>query len=59
MKLLGRIVREAILRHELEREALQRITDEERRRFVVFDVACGFTASQDVIVHARQIVVHQ
>ena len=45
LELLARLVGEAMLRHQLERERLQRIACQQRRRLVVLD--------------GRQIVVHQ
>ena len=48
-----------MLGEELERERLQTIAHEERGRLVEFDVASRLAAAKHVVVHARQIVVHQ
>ena len=42
-----------------ERERLQRVAGEQRRRLAERDVAGGLAAAQDVVVHARQVVVHE
>ena len=49
----------AVLGEQLEREALQRVADQQRRRLVELDVARRLAAAQHVVVHARQVVVHQ
>ena len=54
----GRL-RKLVLGHQLESERLQRVADEQRRRLVVFDVHGRLAAPQDVVVHARHVVVHQ
>jgi hypothetical protein len=59
LKLRLRVVRELILAQQLEREALQRVAHQQRRRFVVFDVAGRLAAPEDIVVHARQIVVRE
>ena len=47
------------VREHLEREHLQRIADENRGRFVEGAVAGRPAAAQIVVVHRRQVVVHQ
>ena len=58
-ELVLRILGEGVLGEELEGEALQRISGEERRRLVELDVARGLAPAQRIVVHARQIVVDQ
>jgi hypothetical protein len=48
-----------VLGKQLERKRLQRIADEQRGRFVIFDVHGRLAAPQDVVVHARQVVVDE
>ena len=43
----------------LERERLQRVAGEDRRRFVELPVSRRAAAPQIVVVHRRQVVVHE
>ena len=47
------------IRKNLKSLGLQGVTDEKRSRLVKLDVARGFTAAQDIVVHAGQVIMHQ
>src|SRR6185312_3353270 len=55
----GRGGQRRVRREQLEGERLQPVADQNRRRLVVGLVAGGSAAAQIVIVHRRQIVVHE
>ena len=48
-----------MLRQHMKRLGLQRIADQECGCFVKLDVAGRFAATQDVVVHAGHVVMHQ
>jgi hypothetical protein len=58
-ELRARVVGKALIGEELERRRLKGIADEERRGLVELDMHGGLAAAQDVVVHARQVVMHQ
>jgi hypothetical protein len=47
------------IRDDLEGHGQQPVTGQNGRGFIIGDVAGGFAAAQVVIVHGRQVVVHQ
>ena len=55
----GRVASAAIGGEHLERERLQRVAGEDRGRLVELPVRRGAAAPQIVVVHRRQIVVHE
>jgi hypothetical protein len=44
---------------QLERQGLQRIAGQHRRRLVPFHMHCRQAAPQRIVIHRRQIVMHQ
>jgi hypothetical protein len=48
-----------VLAEDLERERLQRVAGENRGRLVEFDVRRRTAAAQVIVVHRRQVVVHE
>ncbi len=54
-----RIIGETVLGEQLKRERLQTIAHEEGGCLVEFDVASRLAAPKNVVVHARQVVVHE
>ncbi len=50
---------ERLAGQQFEGQCLQAVADQQRGRFVVFNVAGRPAAAQHVVVHARQVVVHQ
>jgi hypothetical protein len=59
LELPARIIRDLIFRNQLKSKRLECIANEQRSGFVVLDVHRGLAAAQDIVVHARQIVVHE
>ena len=54
-----RIRGQTVFAEQLERKALQRVADQQRRRFIELDMTGRLAATQDVVIHAWQIIVHQ
>ena len=48
-----------VLRQRVERLGLQGIANQQCGRFIEFDVAGGFAATQDIVIHAGQVVMDQ
>ena len=55
----GQIVERVVFSQYLESERVQRVADEDRRCLIVRDVHGGAAATKIVVVHGRQIVVHE
>ena len=53
------VIRQPVFRDQLKSKALQRVADQQRCGLVEFNVTGGFAAPQNVVVHARQVVMHQ
>ena len=54
----GGDARKRLCRH-MKCQGLQGVADQKCGRFVILNMACWLAAAQDVVVHCRQIVMHQ
>jgi len=59
LELRAGAVREDVFGQNLKRQRLQRVAHQQRGGLVEFDVTGGLAATQDIVVHAGQVIVHQ
>ena len=58
-QLAQRVFAQTMFREQLERQCLQAVTDQQRGRLVILDMAGRLAAAQHIVVHARHVVMHQ